>query len=194
MRNLTLSPDSGYGGGKVKSKAMFPWRRSGEEDSPYPSSGKDLGEGRRVAGHTWPTHCPSVPGPLCSSCKRWQCLQASSDLAPCHPCQPVWITDWEGRYQNQGDPRGERMSSTRQWERELELWGALGPCGLSLGAWSRQKWTLFSVCRLREPRYRWQGTCSPIPQSVLSPSLGCLTPSSCVCARSVLLFWRCFPE
>lgn len=28
MRNLTLSPDSSYGGGKVKSKAMFPWRRS----------------------------------------------------------------------------------------------------------------------------------------------------------------------
>lgn len=31
MRNLTLSPDSGYGGGKVKSKAVFPWRRSGKE-------------------------------------------------------------------------------------------------------------------------------------------------------------------
>lgn len=31
MRNLTLSPDSGFGGGKVKSKAVFSWRRSGKE-------------------------------------------------------------------------------------------------------------------------------------------------------------------
>lgn len=31
MRNLTLSPVSSYGGGKVKSKAEFPWRRSREE-------------------------------------------------------------------------------------------------------------------------------------------------------------------
>lgn len=33
------------------------------------------------------------------------------------------------------------------------------------------------------------GSCFQIPQSELSLCLGCLTPSSCVCARSVLLSW-----
>ena len=65
--------------------------------------------------------------------------------------------------------------------------------GHALGYGSSWKWPPFSACRLQVPRCRWQGTCSPTPQSVLSPSLGCLMPSSCVCARSVLSSWRCCP-
>jgi hypothetical protein len=96
----------------------------GGRHSPSPSSGKFLREGGGVWGHTWLTHCPAAPGPLCCSCKWWQCLQTSSDLAPCHPCQPVWITDWEGRHQNQGDPRGTThrgMPSNLQRQRGPQL-------------------------------------------------------------------------
>lgn len=143
----------------------------------------------------------SCPGPLCRSCKWWKCLQASGDPAPCHPCKPVRLTDWEGWHQDQGDSRGEEKGITTLRESYPSLWrGNLGllfpvPWGaLSLGSPSLDyESLLFSACRPQVPRYRWQETCSPTLQSVLSLCLGCLMPSSCVCARFVLLFWRCCP-
>lgn len=35
-------------------------------------------------------------------------LQATSHPAAGHPCQPVWLSDREGRGQNKGDQRGEQ--------------------------------------------------------------------------------------
>lgn len=139
-----------------------------------------MGEQQR---HARPTES-FWPGPLCCSCKRRECLQASSDPAPCHPCQPVWLADWEGRHQDQGDQRGEGSGVLRG-----EL-GSYEPGHSPLGYGSSWKWPPFFAHRLQVLRCRWQETCSPTPQSVLSLCPGCLMPSSCVCARSVLSSWR----
>lgn len=53
-------------------------------------------QGRGAAGVCRVNLQSSCPGPLLCSCKWWDCLQASSDPTPCHPCQPVWLADWEG--------------------------------------------------------------------------------------------------
>lgn len=147
---------------------------------------------------------PSCSGPLLGSCQRWERLKASSDPAPGHPRQPVWLAHWEGWHQDQGDPRGEGRDTTpREPHRPVVRrvlgfwhpipWGALNLGSPSLGYDSSQTWPLFSACRRQVPRCRSQGTCSPIPQSVPSRCLGCLMPSSCACARSALLSWRCCP-
>lgn len=34
--------------------------------------------------------------------------QAARDTAPGFPREPVWLTDWQRRFQNQRDPRGRR--------------------------------------------------------------------------------------
>lgn len=75
-----------------------------------PRQVSDIGaglQGRRAAKVRTANPQSSCPGPLLCHCKRWEHLQASGDPAPCHPRQPVWLTDREGWHQDQGDPRGE---------------------------------------------------------------------------------------
>ena len=156
--------------------------------TPWQEGAPGAGEQHR---HAWPT-TSSWPGPLRCPCKWRECLQASSDPAPCHPCKPVWLADWEGGHQDQGDQRGEGRGGLKGRAGLTASYplGSYEPGSSALGYGSSRKWPPFFAHRLQVPRCRWQGTCSPTPQSVPSPCPGCLMPSSCVCARSVLSSWR----
>lgn len=117
-----------------------------------------------------------------------------SDPAPGHPCKPVWVADW-GRRENKikedhrvrGGGLEERAGLMASYPP-----GEPGLQALCLGYGVAQVAPVLAH-RLQVPRCRWQGTCSPNPQSAPSPCPACLMPSSSVCARSVLSSWEVGP-
>lgn len=134
MRNLTLSPDSGYGGGKVKSKAMFSWRRSRKEAFSLSLFRKVLeggwGSSRCVHGRL----TVSLPQDLCAAPANGGSVSRPPVtlrlVIPASQCgsligkagtkiKEIREVSRE-RPVTHGCTRG-RMSSTRQGERELEL-------------------------------------------------------------------------